>query len=345
MRVLVTGGLGFIGSHLVRQLVGEGHDVINVDALTYAGNLANVEDVSGSPRYHWEHVAIEDGPGIANVFARFGPIDAVMHLAAESHVDRSIQGGLPFVQTNVLGTQVLLEAARTHGVGRFVHVSTDEVYGSLGSMGAFTEQSPLQPNSPYAASKAGSDLMALAAFRTYGQDVVVTRCSNNFGPFQFPEKLIPLFVTNGIEGKPWPLYGDGANVRDWIYVTDHVAALVAVLKRGRKGEVYNIGARSERSNRKVAAQLLELMHLPQETIHPVPDRLGHDRRYAIDPSKVEQELGWRPRYAYAEALKHTVEWYQTHTEWWQAIKSGAYQQYYEEQYRSLNRAPTTQDHP
>ncbi|MDA8193687.1 MAG: dTDP-glucose 4,6-dehydratase [Thermaerobacter sp.] len=336
MRVLVTGGLGFIGSHLVRRLLAEPDlEVVNLDALTYAGNLANLADCASDAHYRWERVSVADRAAVRTVFARYQPFDAVMHLAAESHVDRSIQSGLPFVETNVMGTAVLLEAAREYRAGRFVQVSTDEVYGSLGSSGRFSESSPLNPNSPYSASKAGGDLLALAAYRTYGQDVVVTRCSNNYGPYQFPEKLIPLWVTNGMEDKPWPLYGDGAQVRDWIHVADHVEGLWRVLQHGRSGEIYNLGARNERSNREVAATLLAMMGLLPSTLVPVADRPGHDRRYAIDPSKAESELGWRPQHNWEPALAETVAWYRTHEEWWRAIKSGAYREYYREQYRTL----------
>lgn len=335
MRILVTGGLGFIGSHLVRRLLTqENVSVTNLDALTYAGNLENLEGVHENPRYRWRHASITDEAAVNEVLSA-DAFDAVVHLAAESHVDRSIEGGLPFVETNVVGTQVLLEAARRHGVGRFLHVSTDEVYGSLGPSGLFSEDSPLNPNSPYSASKAASDLLALAAFRTHGQDVVVTRCSNNYGPNQFPEKLIPLYITNGLTKEPWPLYGDGENVRDWIYVQDHVEALWLALSKGRAGEVYNIGARNERTNREVAATLLSLLELPENTVISVPDRLGHDRRYAIDPSKVERQLGFRPQFSWEVALQTTVAWYREHRSWWEAIKSGQYRDFYHRQYPTL----------
>jgi dTDP-glucose 4,6-dehydratase len=338
MRILVTGGLGFIGSHLVRRLLREPEvRVTNLDALTYAGNLANVADVAGSDRYVWEQASITDEPAVNRIMSA-AHYDAVMHLAAESHVDRSITDGLPFVKTNVVGTQVLLEAARRHQVDRFVQISTDEVYGSLGEHGYFTEQSPLQPNSPYSASKAAADLLALAAYRTYGQDVVVTRCSNNYGPYQFPEKLIPLYITNGLEGKPWPLYGDGLNVRDWLYVEDHVEGLWLALTRGKAGEIYNFGGHNERTNRQVAAALLDIMGLPAQTVTLVPDRLGHDRRYAIDPSKAMRDLSFCPRHDWNEALRATVRWYQEHQAWWRSIKSGEYLQFYQRQYGSLGDA-------
>ncbi len=339
MRILVTGGLGFIGSHVVRRLLQEPDvEVTNLDALTYAGNLANLADVAEDRRYRWHHASITDEEAVDRLMTQTH-FDAVIHLAAESHVDRSIEGGVPFVKTNVAGTQILLEAARRHQVDRFLHVSTDEVYGSLGTDGLFSEESPLHPNSPYSASKAGSDLLALAAFRTYGQDVVVTRCSNNYGPFQFPEKLIPLFITNGLEGKPWPLYGDGKNVRDWLYVEDHAEALWLALVRGKAGEVYNIGGKNERSNREVADTLLNIMRLGADTVVMVPDRLGHDQRYAIDPSKAERELGFRPQHHWDDALARTVDWYRQHTHWWQAIKSGEYLDFYHRHYRSLGARP------
>ncbi len=335
MRIIVTGGLGFIGSHLVRRLLQEPDVFVdNLDALTYAGNLANLEDLSGHPRYTWHHISITDVDAVEKVFSSVKP-DAVMHLAAESHVDRSIEQAMPFIETNVVGTQVLLEAAKRHDVGRFLHVSTDEVYGSLGSSGMFQEDSPLDPRSPYSASKAASDLLALAAFHTYGLNVVVTRCSNNYGPYQFPEKLIPLWITNGLEGKPWPLYGDGLNVRDWIHVTDHVEGLWLALKRGQAGRVYNLGTRNEHTNREVADALLTLMGLPEDQVVSVADRLGHDRRYAIDPTRAETELGFRPRVSWEAGLHDTVLWYRQHRPWWESIKSGQYRDFYARHYRQL----------
>ena len=338
VKIVITGGLGFIGSHLVRWILTHQPpvEIINVDALTYAGNLANLAEYADDPRYQWQRVSITDRPGLDQVFQAHGPIDAVIHLAAESHVDRSIQSGVPFVHTNVLGTQTLLEVARSHGVGRFLHVSTDEVYGTLKESGYFREETPLAPNSPYSASKAGSDLLARAAFETYGQDVVITRCSNNYGPYQFPEKMLPLFITNGLDGKPWPLYGDGLHVRDWLYVEDHVRALWSVLDRGRAGEIYNIGGHNERSNREVADALAGLMDLPKSVIVTVADRPGHDRRYAIDSRKIQTELGWRPETPWDQGLARTVDWYRSHREWWEGIKDGRYQEYYRKQYGTLS---------
>lgn len=283
MRVVVTGGYGFIGSHVVRWLLQHVPtvEVVNLDVLTYAGNPANLADVAKDPRYRWMRVSVSDYAGVYPLFQSH-PIDAVIHLAAESHVDRSIETGLPFVETNVVGTEVLLEIARKTGVGRFLQVSTDEVYGSLGPDGLFRETDPVRPNSPYAASKAAADLLVQAAHRTNGQNVVITRCSNNFGPYQFPEKLIPLWITNALEGKPWPIYGDGQNVRDWLYVEDHVEALWLALTRGQAGEIYNIGGHNEKTNWDVADALLSRLGLTRSVVVPVPDRAGHDRRYALD---------------------------------------------------------------
>ncbi|MCL4494958.1 MAG: dTDP-glucose 4,6-dehydratase [Firmicutes bacterium] len=333
MRVMITGGLGFIGSHLVRFLLDTepGIEVINVDVLSYAGNQANVQDVEADPRYQWVHASIGDRARLEPVLAD-KPVDCIINLAAESHVDRSIRSAAPFVATNVLGTQILLELAREYHVPRFVQVSTDEVYGSLGPEGWFSETSPLNPNSPYAASKAAADMLALAAFRTYGQDVVITRCANNYGPYQFPEKLIPLFITNGLEGQPWPLYGDGRHVRDWLFVVDHVRALWEVARRGRPGQIYNIGGANERSNREVAEELAAILGVSLSLITPVADRLGHDRRYATDAQKITKELGWHPEMDWEAGLRITVQWYRDHESWWRRIKSGEYRTYYQQQY-------------
>ena len=322
MRLIITGGLGFIGSNLIRWILKEQPhvEILNIDAWTYAGNPANLADVADTQRYQWQQISITDEGPLDAAFGEFQP-DAVMHLAAESHVDRSIAAGLPFVVTNVVGTQTLLEVSRRHGVSRFVHVSTDEVYGSAVPPMRFTEATPIQPSSPYSASKAGSDMLALAAYTTYGQDVIVTRCSNNYGPYQYPEKLIPLFITNGILGQPWPLYGDGLNVRDWIYVEDHVRALWTVLTKGRAGEIYNIGSDNEQANRDVAERLRTLMGLPESIIQPAADRLGHDRRYAMDANKIRRELGWAPEMSWDEGLKRTVDWYVTHESWWRPLRA------------------------
>ena len=334
MKLLVTGGAGFIGSNFVHYVHRVMPDVtlVTLDLLTYAGNLANLATLEGSPRHRFVLGDITDRKMVNDLMAEgFG---AVVHFAAESHVDRSIEDASAFVRTNVLGTHVLLDAARRHGVGRFVHVSTDEVYGSLGPEGRFQEDSPLRPTSPYAASKAAADLLVLASTRTYGFPAIVTRCSNNYGPYQFPEKLIPLFITNALEDKPLPLYGDGLHVRDWIYVEDHCAALHAILTRGRVGEIYNIGADGEMSNRALTAGILRELGKPENLIRYVEDRPGHDRRYAIDATKLRSELGWAPAAGNVEWLAVTVRWYLEKRSWWEAVKDGAYRSYFERMYRA-----------
>jgi dTDP-glucose 4,6-dehydratase len=333
MNVLVTGGSGFIGSNLVRLLLAERPDwrVVNLDRLTYAGNAENLADLAGDPRYRFVRGDIANGELVAEVM-RSERIDAVMHLAAESHVDRSILSPAIFIETNVRGTQVLLEAARELGVKRFLHVSTDEVYGSLGETGLFTEETPLAPSSPYSASKAGSDLLALAYAHTFELPVVVTRCSNNYGPYQFPEKLIPLMIANALRDLPLPVYGDGLNVRDWIQVEDHCRGLLAALERGEPGEVYNFGASSERRNIEIVKGVLAAVGKPESLIRYVKDRPGHDRRYAIDSAKAKRELGWAPRHAFEAALGETVSWYREHRAWWERILTGEYLKYYEKQY-------------
>jgi dTDP-glucose 4,6-dehydratase len=333
MNVLVTGGAGFIGSNLVRLLLAErpGWRVVNLDKLTYAGNAENLADLAGNPRYRFVRGDICDGPLVAELL-RSEAIDAVMHLAAESHVDRSILAPAVFIDTNVRGTQVLLEAAREIGVKRFLHVSTDEVYGSLGATGLFTEATPLAPTSPYSASKASSDLLALAYAHTFRLPVVVTRCSNNYGPYQFPEKLIPLMIANAIRDLSLPVYGDGMNVRDWIHVEDHCRGLLAALEKGDDGEVYNFGAASERHNLHIVKQVLALLGKPESLIAFVKDRPGHDRRYAIDATKAQAKLGWAPRHVFEDALAATVRWYVERRPWWERIISGEYLGYYERQY-------------
>lgn len=336
MNVLVTGAAGFIGSNLVHLLARErpNWSVTALDLLTYAGNLKNLESVlTGSRGVEFVKADIADPKVIGELFAT-KKFNLVFHLAAESHVDRSIISSLEFVRTNVLGTQVLLDAARANNAGRFVHISTDEVYGSLGPTGAFIETTPLDPTSPYAASKAGSDLMVLAACKTFGMNASVTRCTNNYGPYHFPEKLIPLFITNALEDKKLPLYGDGMNVRSWVYVTDHCEALLQVAEKGRAGEVYNIGggADAELPNRDVTHAILEILGKSKDLIQPVGDRPAHDRRYAIDHSKITEELGWKPRTPFRAGLENTVEWYQANRTWWQEIKSGAYLEFYDKNY-------------
>lgn len=331
--ILVTGGAGFIGSNFIRYLLQHhpAYRVVNFDILTYAGNLENLEGVDLSPRYVFVKADICDKESVGKVF-REHAIDAVVHFAAESHVDRSILGHSVFVRTNVLGTSVLLEAAREFGVERFVHVSTDEVYGSLGAAGKFAETTPLHPNSPYSASKASSDLLALAYFHTFHTPIIVTRCSNNYGPYQFPEKLIPLMIANALNDKPLPVYGDGLNVRDWLYVEDHCSALEIVLHEGKEGEVYNIGGNNEKKNIEIVKLILKELDKPESLISFVEDRLGHDRRYAIDASKIKNELGWEPTHTFEKGIHETIQWYLNHKEWWQRILSGEYQQYYSKQY-------------
>ena len=329
MRVLVTGGAGFIGSHFVRHLLEAypAYEVINLDKLTYAGNLANLTDLAGLPRYRFVHGDICDARLVREVMAG---CDAVVNFAAESHVDRSIQDAGDFVRTDVFGAWVLLEAARTHGVARYVQVSTDEVYGSIPT-GAFRETDALKPSSPYAASKAGGDHMVLAYWTTHQLPVSITRASNTFGPNQYPEKVIPLFVTNAIDDQPLPLYGDGRQVRDWLYVLDHCAALDLVLHKGQPGEVYNVGGGHELQNVELTRRILALLGKPETLIRPVADRPGHDRRYAVDTAKL-RALGWAPMFAFDDALAATVDWYRMHEAWWRPLKSGEFLAYYRQQY-------------
>ncbi len=336
MKVLVTGAAGFIGSNLVHLLARERPDwqVVALDLLTYAGNIKNLESLlRPGGKVSFSKTDICDSAAVETLFAQ-ERFDLVFHLAAESHVDRSIMSSLEFVRTNVMGTQVLIDAARRTKVGRFVHISTDEVYGSLGPTGAFVETTPLDPTSPYAASKAASDLMVLAACKTHGLNASVTRCTNNYGPYHFPEKLIPLFITNAMEDKKLPLYGDGMNVRSWVYVTDHCEALLAVAERGRAGEVYNIGggADAELPNRDVTYAILEILGKSTDLIERVGDRPAHDRRYAIDHAKITDELGWKPSTSFKVGLAKTVAWFQENRSWWQEIKSGEYLAFYEKNY-------------
>jgi dTDP-glucose 4,6-dehydratase len=298
--------------------------------LTYAGNLENLADIEGDLRYQFVKGSICDAE-LVNDLLEMG-FDAAVNFAAESHVDRSIQDSRAFVETNVVGTQILLEACRRRRVPKMVQVSTDEVYGSIGPPGLFAEESPLSPNSPYAASKAAADLLATAYFRTYGYPVIITRSSNNYGPYQFPEKIIPLFITNALAGELLPLYGDGLHVRDWLHVRDHCGALALILREGHVGEVYNIGGNSERANIDVARLILRALDRPDSLIAYVTDRLGHDRRYALDTSKLERELGWRPRVAFETGLQETVLWYAGHEAWWQRVKGGEYREYYRKTY-------------
>lgn len=331
-KLLVTGGCGFIGSNFVRHLLHTDPTVsiINLDALTYAGNLANLADLAGHPRYQFVRGDITDREAVRSVM-QLG-VTEVINFAAESHVDRSIHDSGPFVRTNVIGTQTLLDAAREFQVSKYVQVSTDEVYGSLGATGFFTEETPLAPNSPYSASKAGADALVRAYYHTFGLPAVITRCSNNYGPYQFPEKLIPLFVTNLLADLQVPVYGDGQQVRDWIHVLDHCTGVEAAWRKGRPGEVYNFGGRCEKTNLDLTHTLLDLLGKPRTLIRYVQDRLGHDRRYAIDCTKAETELGWKPQVAFAEGLRATIRWYEQNSAWVSAIRTGDYLRYYEKQY-------------
>jgi dTDP-glucose 4,6-dehydratase len=331
-KILITGGAGFIGSNFVRMmLLSSDHEILNLDALTYAGNLENLSDIEKHERYTFVRGDIADPVAMDKVFADHRP-EIVVHFAAESHVDRSVLDATAFVRTNVQGTQVLLDKSRIYKTQRFVHVSTDEVYGSLGAWGYFTEDTPIQPNSPYSSSKAGSDLLVRAAVHTHGMDCVITRCSNNYGPFQFPEKLIPLMIANALEGKRLPVYGDGKNVRDWIHVADHCEGIRKAMELGEAGEVYNFGGDAERENLFVVKEILRLLGKGEELIHYVKDRPGHDRRYAMDSSKARALLGWTPRHTFESGLRQTVDWYVTNKPWWERVRSGAYQAYYEQQY-------------
>ncbi|MCB0915749.1 MAG: dTDP-glucose 4,6-dehydratase [Actinobacteria bacterium] len=323
MRILVTGAAGFIGSNFARRMLQGSYpafadaDVTVLDKLTYAGNIANLDPVADSPRYRFVEGDICDAALLADVMPGH---DAVVHFAAESHVDRSITGAADFVLTNVLGTQQLLQAALNADVDRFVHVSTDEVYGSIES-GSWPEDWPLQPNSPYSASKAGSDLIARSYARTFGMDVRITRCSNNYGPYQFPEKVIPLFVTNLMDGLPVPLYGEGNNVRDWLHVDDHCNGIQLVLDGGRAGEVYNIGGGTELTNKELTFMILEAMGAGEEMMKRVADRKGHDLRYSVDISKISAEFGYAPAVPFEQGLAETIEWYQTNEDWWRPLKA------------------------
>jgi dTDP-glucose 4,6-dehydratase len=308
--------------------------VINYDKLTYAGNLENLAGIASDPRYVFVRGDICDRAAVDAAMQAHN-IDTVVHFAAESHVDRSITGATVFVSTNVLGTQVMLDASRARGIERFLHVSTDEVYGSLGSTGKFTEQTPLHPNSPYAASKASSDLLVLAYHHTFGFPVVVTRCSNNYGPYQFPEKLIPLMIMNALQDKPLPVYGDGLNVRDWLHVVDHCRAIETVLRTGAVGEVYNIGGNNEWKNIDIVRALLKHLGKPESLIAFVKDRLGHDRRYAIDATKINTDLGWEPSYTFDRGLAETIDWYIANRSWAEKVMSGEYQEYYRKKYGAI----------
>ncbi len=337
MKILVTGGAGFIGSNFIHFLLGpdnphrNDYHILNLDKLTYAGNLENLAQIANSEKYQFYPGDVCDGKLVDSLLA--SGVEAIINFAAETHVDRSLYEPDLFMKTNVLGVQVLLQAALKHKVKKFIQVSTDEVYGSLKMDDpAFREDTPLSPNSPYAASKAAADLVVRSYFKTFGLPAVITRCSNNYGPYQFPEKLIPLMITNALEDEPLPIYGDGLNVRDWIHVQDHCRAIQAVLENGRAGEVYNIGGEGERTNLEITELILGIIGKPRSLIKFVKDRPGHDRRYAIDFSKVKRELSWSPEYTLAEGLAQTVQWYIRHKEWWEHIKSGAYRDFYRKHY-------------
>ncbi|MEK6993826.1 dTDP-glucose 4,6-dehydratase [Paenibacillus sp. FSL K6-1566] len=332
MKILVTGGAGFIGSNFILYMMRQHpqDEIINLDALTYAGNLENLKSVENEPNYTFVHGDIADKRKVDEVFK--SGIDVVVNFAAESHVDRSILEPEAFVNANVLGTQVLLDAAKRYGVTKFVQVSTDEVYGSLGETGLFSETTPLAPNSPYSASKAGGDLLVRAYHETFGLPVNITRCSNNYGPYQFPEKLIPLMISRALQDESLPIYGDGLNIRDWLYVEDHCSAIDLVIRQGRIGEVYNIGGNNERTNIHIVQTILKELGKPESLIRYVEDRPGHDRRYGIDPTKITEELGWKPKHNFETGIKETIQWYLNHKEWWTRIQSGAYRDYMAKQY-------------
>lgn len=348
MKILVTGGAGFIGSNFIRYVLSHDSEmeVVNLDRLTYAGNLENLTEIERDPRYAFVRGDIANSQEVHPVLADRA-FDAVVNFAAESHVDRSLHlGAAEFVRTNVMGVQVLLDACREFRVSRFLQVSTDEVYGSLGPEGRFTEDSPLQPNNPYAATKAAADCLVRAYHRSYGMDTVITRCGNNYGPYQFPEKLIPLMIANALENQPLPVYGDGQHIRDWIYVLDHCAAIDRVLRRGRPGAIYNVAAEQDITNLEIVKRILTLLGKPESLIRFVTDRPGHDRRYALSARRLREELGWKPAYPLEDGLRETVRWYLEHQDWWRRIRSGAYRSYYDHLYGArLAEAATTPKPP
>ncbi len=324
MNILVTGGAGFIGSNFIHYMLEKHPDdnLINLDLLTYAGNIHNLDDVKDNPHYHFVKGNIVNRELVTHLVHEFN-IDHIVNFAAESHVDRSILHPEVFVETNVQGTLASLDVAKREGVEKFLQVSTDEVYGTLGATGYFTEESPLQPNSPYSASKASADMMVRAYYETYGLNVNITRCSNNYGPYQFPEKLIPLMTSNGMEGKDLPIYGNGKNIRDWLYVSDHCQAIDLVLRDGKPGEIYNVGGHNERTNNEIVHLIVDNLGISEDHIKYVKDRLGHDKRYAIDPTKIETELGWKPEYTFDTGIVKTIDWYKNNEDWWQPLKAKA----------------------
>lgn len=326
MKVLVTGGAGFIGSNFIIYMLNHypNYQIVNMDFITYAGNLDNLKSIENYTNYTFVRADIADPVAVDSIFQQ--GVDVVVNFAAESHVDRSILSPDVFVRTNVLGTQVLLDAAKKYGVTKYVQVSTDEVYGSLGATGWFTEKTPLQPNSPYSASKAGGDLLVRSYYETFGLPINITRCSNNYGPNQFPEKLIPLMIIKALHDEALPIYGDGLHIRDWLYVEDHCSAIDLVIHQGKIGEVYNIGGNNERTNIHIVKTILKELNKPESLMTFVEDRLGHDRRYGIDPVKLVSELGWKPKYPFETGIKATIAWYLSNKEWWGRIQSGEYQQ-------------------
>ncbi len=330
-KILVTGGAGFIGSNFVKYMLDKysDYEIINLDALTYCGNLENLKDIEDMDNYTFVKGDIRDKELVDDLVSK---VDYVINFAAESHVDRSIDDPEIFIKSNVLGTQVLLNAAKNLGVEKYIQISTDEVYGTLGETGYFSETTPLQSNSPYSASKSGGDLITRAYFETFDLPINITRCSNNYGPYQFPEKLIPLMISNALEDKKLPIYGDGKNIRDWLHVYDHCQAIDLVLHEGKLGEVYNIGGHNERQNIQIVKLILEALGKDESLIEFVADRLGHDRRYAIDADKIRNELGWEPKYTFETGIKETIQWYLDNQDWMDQVKSGEYQQYYEKMY-------------
>lgn len=324
MNILVTGGAGFIGSNFVHYMLNKYSDVkiVNLDLLTYAGNINNLDGIKNNPNHTFVKGNINNEELVRYLISEHG-VTHIINFAAESHVDRSIINPQKFIETNVLGTTNLLNIAKDVGIEKFVQISTDEIYGSLGETGYFTEETPFDPNSPYSSSKASADLIALSYYETFGMDISITSCSNNYGPYQFPEKLIPLMVTNAMEEKNLPIYGDGLNVRDWLHVEDHCQAIDLVLRKGRAGEIYNIGGHNERTNNEIVHLIVDYLHAPEELITYVEDRLGHDRRYAIDPTKIETELGWEPKYTFDSGIIETIEWYKNNEDWWKPLKERA----------------------
>lgn len=324
MNILVTGGAGFIGSNFVHYMLNKYSEdkIVNLDLLTYAGNINNLDGIKNHPNHTFVKGNINNEELVRYLIEEYN-ITHIINFAAESHVDRSIRNPQKFIETNVLGTTNLLNIAKDMGIEKFVQISTDEIYGSLGETGYFTEETPFDPNSPYSSSKASADLIALSYYETFGMDISITSCSNNYGPYQFPEKLIPLMVTNAMEGKKLPIYGDGLNVRDWLHVEDHCQAIDLVLRKGRAGEIYNIGGHNERTNNEIVHLIVDYLDVSEELITYVEDRLGHDRRYAIDPTKIEQELGWKPKYTFDSGIIETIEWYKANEKWWKPLKEKA----------------------